>query len=46
MFIIDDADAILKLHVKLNQRISNSIARTQQSDFHRNSFQIDILAEK
>ena len=48
MFIIDDADAILKLrHETKIMRISNSIARTQRVIFSEVlSDRIDILAEK
>ena len=48
MFIIDDADAILKLrHETKIMRISNSIARTQRVIFSDVlSDRIDILAEK
>jgi superfamily II DNA/RNA helicase len=48
MFIIDDADAILKLrHETKIMRISNSIARTQRVIFSEIlSDRIDILAEK
>lgn len=48
MFIIDDADAILKLrHETRIMRISNSIARTQRIIFSENlSDRIDSLADK
>jgi ATP-dependent RNA helicase RhlE len=48
MFIIDDADAVLKLrHETKIMRISNSIARTQRVIFSETlSDRIDSLAEK
>jgi superfamily II DNA/RNA helicase len=48
MFIIDDADAVLKLrHETKIMRISNSIARTQRVIFSENlSDRIDSLADK
>ena len=48
MFIIDDADAILKLrHETKIMRISNSIARTQRLIFSEQlTERIEILAEK
>ena len=48
MFIIDDADAILKLrHETKIMRISNSIAKTQRLIFSEHlSERIEILADK
>jgi superfamily II DNA/RNA helicase len=48
MFILDDADAILKLrHETKIMRISNSITRTQRLIFSEQlTERIEILAEK